>query len=208
MPIEQQLRTVGKKTFVKCFAEAEEAQRHGDEIATERVAACDYPDSAAWGPNSLATKAATIRAIFRDGNQCQALKMCFTILGNPAVAAEAERLHSEFCSRKAKTGNEPARSPRDLALIWAASLEDSSTFILLFSQGADINAKDANGQTALHWAAMHGRVNIIGMLLLANADINARDNEGNTALHFAKVNRNAEAVRVLEDAGRGSTIRL
>lgn len=93
--LDVQLRTAGKKTFVRCFAKAH--NRRGD-ITTDQVAECD-PDSAEWKDESLATKTSVIRAIFRKGNQCAALKMCFTIRGNSATETQARQLHEKFCQR-------------------------------------------------------------------------------------------------------------
>ena len=51
--------------------------------------------------------------------------------------------------------------------------------------GADVNARDSEGWTALHWAASGRSVEIVRLLLKAGADINAQDNTGSTALIWA-----------------------
>ena len=53
---------------------------------------------------------------------------------------------------------------------------------LLLSKGADVNAKDSKGETALMVAAFYGRKETVELLLSKGADVNAKDNEGKTAL--------------------------
>ena len=55
----------------------------------------------------------------------------------------------------------------------------------LLSKGADINAKDSYGITALIYATMAGRDAIVANLLDKGADTEAKDNHGRTALIYA-----------------------
>ena len=52
---------------------------------------------------------------------------------------------------------------------------------LLIDRGADVNAKDHNGQTALHGAATQGWNEIVKLLVKSHADVNAKDARGYTA---------------------------
>ena len=57
----------------------------------------------------------------------------------------------------------------------------------MLKAGADVNAKNTKGVTALHFAAGNNpSPAVLEVLLKAGADENAKDNEGNTPLDVAK----------------------
>ena len=56
----------------------------------------------------------------------------------------------------------------------------------LLDAGADKDAKDDEGSTALTWASESGHESIVRALLDAGADRDAKDNEGRTALMRAR----------------------
>jgi hypothetical protein len=58
---------------------------------------------------------------------------------------------------------------------------------LLLDRGADINAKDKDGVTALWLAVCKGYEEIVTLLLDRGADIKAKDRDGNTPLHLAAI---------------------
>lgn len=59
---------------------------------------------------------------------------------------------------------------------------------LLDDNGADINAQDHEGQTALMKAVQHNRPQMVELLLERKADYNIADKSGNTALTLANTN--------------------
>ena len=67
--------------------------------------------------------------------------------------------------------------------------------------GANVNAKNKYGRTALMAAAQEGHTEIFDTLIKAGANINAKDNEGLTALMGAAVNGHTETVNALIKAG-------
>lgn len=56
---------------------------------------------------------------------------------------------------------------------------------LLLEKGADINAKNHNGKTALHLSAKYDEDLVMKLLLQNGIDLNSTDHSGNTALHIA-----------------------
>ena len=68
---------------------------------------------------------------------------------------------------------------------------------LLLEAGADVEARDRWGQTALHWAAKRSQANEVKLLLEAGADAEARTTAGQTPRDLAT--RHA-VIRVLDQA--------
>lgn len=57
----------------------------------------------------------------------------------------------------------------------------------LVDRGADVNAQNKWGQTALMMAANNGLLNIVNFLIDNGAKVNLRDKDGETALRYAQV---------------------
>jgi len=64
-------------------------------------------------------------------------------------------------------------------------------------QGASINDKDDQGQTALHKAAAAGHKSAVVTVLAFGGELNERDNQGRTALMHAAAEGNSEIVSLL-----------
>ena len=67
----------------------------------------------------------------------------------------------------------------------------------LLNSGADINARDESGRTALMLAALGGHVATVTSLLDAGADVEAKDDDGKTAHGLASEKGQNEIVQVL-----------
>src|SRR5690606_6886054 len=89
------------------------------------------------------------------------------------------------------------------ALLAAAGVEedDAAGVGLLLKHKARVDARDAQGRSALHEAASAGHVEIIQALLAAHADLQARDGEGRTPLLAAVAAGKPAAVQALLEAG-------
>ncbi|MGQ0766484.1 MAG: ankyrin repeat domain-containing protein [Gemmatimonadota bacterium] len=95
-----------------------------------------------------------------------------------------------------------AAPPPDSEVADAAMRGDTARVRLLLRQGADVNAAQGDGMTALHWAAARGDAPQVRMLVFAGARLEALTRNGSyTALHLAARAGRATAVRALLDAG-------
>jgi len=94
------------------------------------------------------------------------------------------------------------------AIMAAALHGHNDTLELLLSHGANVNATNCYGTTALIWAASEVKVETVKLLLKAKADVNAKNKDGETALKAAKGtifwryrDQCDQIVKLLEDAG-------
>ena len=72
------------------------------------------------------------------------------------------------------------------ALIRAAQKGDlAKVKRLIEEQGAKVDARDDDGETALHAAADKARLDVVKYLVKKGADVSAKDEDGETALHAA-----------------------
>jgi ankyrin repeat protein len=81
--------------------------------------------------------------------------------------------------------------------------EDPATLKVLLDRGADVNAKDGNGRTALMWAAYSdlAPVEVVRMLIGHGADVNTRNPLGESPLAFAVARGHTPVVDLLAGAG-------
>jgi uncharacterized protein len=71
----------------------------------------------------------------------------------------------------------------------------------LLATGADVNAAQVDGMTALHWAVYNDDAETAGLLVRSRANVNATNRYGVPPLSLACTNGNATLVRLLLDAG-------
>jgi FOG: Ankyrin repeat len=133
---------------------------------------------------------------------------------------QAQRLQSDAgmgtgeepkAAAKSEAGNTVANDGQP-ELIREARAGDFEAVKALIKAGADVNAKDRDGKTALMVSSGGVKTEIgdacnpkmMKALIAAGADVKAKDKAGNTALHFAAGNSfddGGEVVRVLLKAG-------
>jgi ankyrin repeat protein len=95
------------------------------------------------------------------------------------------------------------------ALSTLSTGKDNAVVLKLLARGADVNARDGSGQTALFTVAREGDADAVRLLIGAKCDVNARDRGGRTALWHAILHSRREtgldralpAVRELLDSG-------
>jgi len=71
----------------------------------------------------------------------------------------------------------------------------------LLSKGADVNAKDGNGNSVLLYAIKHNKVEAVNFLLSKGANLEAKNKNIRTPLMFAIIEENAEMVKFLLSKG-------
>ena len=98
-----------------------------------------------------------------------------------------------------------AVAAKDPTLADAAEQGNGALIRTLLDGGADVNAPQVDGMTALHWAAYHDDAETAGLLVHAGADVNAENRYGVPPLSVAATNGSADLVTLLLDAGANAT---
>ena len=91
--------------------------------------------------------------------------------------------------------------PAAASLAAAAKQQNAALVRALIRQRADVNAKDAEGMTALHWAAHWNDLDTVRLLVGANARADVANRYGVTPLHEAATLGNPAIVNALLRAG-------
>jgi ankyrin repeat protein len=78
----------------------------------------------------------------------------------------------------------------------------------LLDSGADVNAAQVDGMTALHWAVYNDDVETAALLVRKGANANAANRYGVPPLSLASTNGNAELVKLLLEAGANANVTL
>jgi len=95
-----------------------------------------------------------------------------------------------------------AHLPLDEPLIDAVRRGDAAAVLLLIEQGADVNAAEGDGMTALHWAAERGHERVVEVLIATGATVDAGTRVGRyTPLHLASRGGHSLVVRRFLEAG-------
>jgi ankyrin repeat protein len=96
----------------------------------------------------------------------------------------------------------------DASVAEAARMGDTAAVRRLLKGGADVNAAQGDGMTALHWAAQKGDPELVGMLLSAGANVRATTRLGGyTPIHLASQAGHAQVVAALLAAGASSDVK-
>lgn len=90
----------------------------------------------------------------------------------------------------------------------AVEQQDGAKAISLLAEGADVNAAQVDGMTALHWAVYHDDTSLVASLLDAGADVHVSNRYGIPPLFLACQNGNGEIVDALLGAGADANATL
>src|SRR5262249_17821282 len=130
-----------------------------------------------------------------------------TMFGNPSTASFAiaiERGSLEAIRTLLESGADPdtpinGGAHRISPLMKTRQMEELEIAEYLMDHGANVNAVDEDGNTALQVAVQH--VGLVRMLISRGASVNTRNVRDNTPVGTAAWAGKAEVVRVLAEAG-------
>ncbi len=95
-----------------------------------------------------------------------------------------------------------AHAPPESPVADAAMRGETDLVRSLLSEGADVNAAQGDGMTALHWAAERGNAEMAEILIYSGANVHAVTRIGQyTPLHLASGSGSDRIVGILIDAG-------
>jgi uncharacterized protein len=89
----------------------------------------------------------------------------------------------------------------DARLADAAQKRDGQAVRSLLKQNADVNARQADGTTALHWAARWNDLETAKLLIAAGANPKSATRDGATPVYLAAVNGSGPMIELLMKAG-------
>ena len=78
---------------------------------------------------------------------------------------------------------------------------DKAAIKTLLEKGANVNAAQGDGATAVHWAVYRGDIEMLRMLTAAKADVKIANRNGSTPMWLAATSGDPSIIRVLLDAG-------
>ena len=104
------------------------------------------------------------------------------------------------------SGRSAGVSPLDQSLLSEAGWGRTEKVKQLIDSGADVDARDANGDTPMIVAAFLGLNETVKLLIEKGADVNAKNNLGSTALIEAATANKIETVELLLTSGADTKI--
>ncbi|PBQ31873.1 hypothetical protein CNR22_08850 [Sphingobacteriaceae bacterium] len=99
-------------------------------------------------------------------------------------------------SHKVNVNEDSPEGPALLGACYKGSVEITE---LLLRNGANANATNSHGTTALIYAAMSNNSTLVKLLLANGAKKNLAEKSGKTALSYAKINESAELIKLLSE---------
>lgn len=172
---------------------ASQAHANVVEVLLAHGAEAPFPKAFADGWRTLSSAAPTDATQGREGEWLR-LWVSLLLERLPLAQPPSSVLpYLGFCAR---------REGLPSCLHLATRLGEAETIALLVAHGADANATDEQGRTALHQAASgDGTAGAAQALLASGADVNAQDERGRTPLHLAAGVPRLDIVHVLVHHG-------
>ncbi len=99
-----------------------------------------------------------------------------------------------------KNGNKPSQTSLNKSLLIASKNGNLQQVQALLQAGADVNAQDLQGYTALMYAAQGGHDTVLATLLKNKANPTIQDKRGNDVLAFLSAQPSASTMQLLKSA--------
>ncbi|MEI0559941.1 ankyrin repeat domain-containing protein, partial [Brachyspira intermedia] len=145
----------------------------------------------------------------RNRNNANALIYAYTY-GHDDIANILLQNGSDSLDKSLKvcTLNQSTLLGGDVSLVNTAAYSTNEVFLQkLIDNGANVNYKTYNNNTALIEAASYNNINAVKVLIKNNADVNVQSKYGMTALILACYSGNLEITKMLLDAGADKNIK-
>ena len=123
--------------------------------------------------------------------------VCITVILSALLFSLAGCKSNNAANTGARTSPAAQKAAMDQQLIEASISGDAARVKALLDQGANPNARDADGRNPLTEAAWRGHTEIIKLLLQKGADPKQKKNDGQDAISIAKARGQQEALSLL-----------
>ena len=102
--------------------------------------------------------------------------------GRGSISSQDPKSNS---STSYNTRSSSVAGPMDQIMFKAITSENTDSFDTAISEGANINARNTSGNTALHQAVLKNNSDLVEHILSANADVNISNTQGRSPLDLA-----------------------
>lgn len=124
------------------------------------------------------------------------------VYGSDLLSYAIFQKQKEIVKALAENGVDVKKPKRPLIIYAVDSNCDKDMFETLIQLGADVNAKDFTGDTALFRAVSKKNADIIKLLVDNGVDVNAKNSNGFSALYCALLNEmDFQIIKILIDSG-------
>lgn len=127
--------------------------------------------------------------------------------GDLAGVEHLTRMDAQAVNSRIRAGEAEAWAEGGTPLHTAARGGHLEVIKFLIANGADVNARRKDGESALSEAVFNGHIDAARFLIASGANINNVGAEGHTPLHWTALHGNVDATTLLIERGADATIK-